>query len=69
MMEAENTVAQNAKLKERPYVAPLITVVKIRTERGYAVSLLQVSQNADNDMIEEFTKHGSWQEDNNGFWN
>ena len=57
---------------KKEYVAPLLTVVKIKVERGYAASLYtnlslwDVSFFSSN-QVEAYTQHDTWTSDG-GFW-
>ena len=53
------------------YIAPELTVVEFKVERGYVLSNfadLLFWESTDNEQVEAYQEHDIWN-DGNGFWN
>lgn len=57
--------------EKKQYVAPELTVVTFKTERGYALSgaleSLSFWETGDADQMEDYSEHSDWHE-SGGFW-
>ena len=63
---------------KKPYITPTLTVVRFKTERGYALSgsglvgqlpFWQEDTHGTNDQVQSYSSHENWTNDgSNSFW-
>lgn len=57
---------------KKEYITPQLTVVSVKTERGYASSLTMLTLLAldyDNQQMESYETANGWSSDSDNFWN
>lgn len=57
---------------KKEYIAPRLTVVSVKTERGYAASLTLLTLWAldyDSQQMESYQTANDWSSDSDNFWN
>ncbi len=70
----ENNINQHIFMeKKKEYVAPQLTVVSIKVEKGFTASNPILNQlffweTGQINQVEDYSEHSAWNDDN-GFWN